>query len=257
MPKLPKEYKFLDLSDYGRTGGHWIANQLKNTRFTPIHVTTLFIFAGLFAIGCMLNGYYKAAAFLIILKSVIDAADGELSRLNKKPSYTGRYYDSIADIILNFCFLLAFWYVTEISIIYMFIAFFGIQLQGTVYNYYYVILRNAVQGDSTSRVFEDSVPKALKGESQRTVNIFYNIYNILYVIFDKIMYHLDKNASDSPPFPKWFMTLVSMYGLGFQLLLMSLMLTLNLQDYVIPFFIVYSIFILVFVGIRKIFIKPV
>ena len=72
-----------------------------------------------------------------------------------------------------------------------------------------------------------------------------------------IMYHLDKNASDSPPFPKWFMTLVSLYGLGFQLLLMSLMLTLNLQDYVIPFFIVYSILILVFVGIRKIFIKPV
>jgi len=256
MPKLPKEYRFLDLSDYGRTGGHWIARQLQDTRFTPIHVTTLFIFAGLFAIVCMLNGYYNAAAFFIILKSVIDAADGELSRLNKKPSYTGRYYDSISDIILNFFFLLAFWYVTEISIVYMFIAFFGIQLQGTVYNYYSVILRNAVEGDSTSRIFEDSVPKALPGESQRAVNIFYKIYTILYVTFDKIMYHLDKNASDSPPFPKWFMTLVSMYGLGFQLLLMSLMLILNLQDYVIPFFIVYSIFILVFVGIRKLFIKP-
>jgi len=256
MPKLPKEYRFLDLSDYGRTGGHWIARQLQDTRFTPIHVTTLFIFAGLFAIVCMLNGYYNAAAFFIILKSVIDAADGELSRLNKKPSYTGRYYDSISDIILNFFFLLAFWYVTEISIVYMFIAFFGIQLQGTVYNYYSVILRNAVEGDSTSRIFEDSVPKALPGESQRAVNIFYKIYTILYVTFDKIMYHLDKNASDSPPFPKWFMTLVSMYGLGFQLLLMSLMLILNLQDYVIPFFIVYSIFILIFVGIRKLFIKP-
>ena len=179
------------------------------------------------------------------------AADGELSRLNKKPSYTGRYYDSIADIILNFCFLLAFWYVTEISIIYMLLAFFGIQLQGTVYNYYYVILRNSVEGDSTSRIFEDAAPKALKGESQRTVNIFYKIYNILYITFDKIMYHLDKNASESPPFPKWFMTLVSMYGLGFQLLFMSLMLTLNLQDYVIPFFIVYSTLIFVFVGIRK------
>ena len=43
MAKLPKQYQFLDLSDYGRTGGHWIASQLKNTRFTPIHVTTLFI----------------------------------------------------------------------------------------------------------------------------------------------------------------------------------------------------------------------
>ena len=142
MAKLPKEYQFLDLSDYGRSGGYWIASQLKNTEFTPIHVTSLFIIAGLLAIAFMLNGYYITAAFFIILKSIIDAADGELSRLKNTPSYTGRYYDSIADIILNFCFLLTFWYITNISIIYMLIAFFGIQLQGTIYNYYYVILRN-------------------------------------------------------------------------------------------------------------------
>jgi len=138
----------------------------------------------------------------------------------------------------------------------MLIAFFGIQLQGTVYNYYYVILRNAVEGDSTSRIFEDAAPKALKGESQRTVNIFYKIYDILYITFDKIMYYMDKNASDSPPFPKWFMTLVSMYGLGFQLLFMAVMLAFQLEAYVIPFFIGYSALIIVFVGIRKLVLKP-
>ena len=76
MAKLPKEYQFLDLSDYGRSGGYWIASQLKNTEFTPIHVTSLFIIAGLLAIAFMLNGYYITAAFFIILKSIIDAADG-------------------------------------------------------------------------------------------------------------------------------------------------------------------------------------
>ena len=128
---------------------------------------------------------------------------------------------------------------------------FCLQLQGTVYNYYYVILRNVVAGDSTSRVFEDCAPKALKGESQRTVNIFYKIYNILYITFDKFIYYLDKNAWSSDPFPKWFMTLISIYGLGFQLLFMSVMLVLNLKYYIIPFFISYSIFIFLFVGIRK------
>lgn len=256
MAKLPKQYKFLDLSDYGRTPGHWIACQFKNTSVTPIHVTTLFIFAGLIAIGCMLNGHYKTAALFIILKSVLDAADGELSRLKNIPSYTGRYYDSIADFVLNFCFLLAFWHITEGSITYMLIAFFGIQLQGTVYNYYYVILRNAVEGDSTSRIFEDAAPKALKGESQRTVDIFYKIYDVLYITFDKIMYVMDKNASASPPFPKWFMTLVSMYGLGFQLLFMAAMLAFKLETYVIPFFIGYSALIVVFVGIRKLALRP-
>lgn len=83
MSKLPEEYKFLDLSDYGRSPGSWIASKLQNTPFTPIHVTTMFIIAGLIAIGFMLNGYLITAAFFIILKSIIDAADGELSRLKK------------------------------------------------------------------------------------------------------------------------------------------------------------------------------
>ena len=256
MAKLPRQYQFLDLSDYGRPVGHWIASQLQHTRFTPIHVTTLFIISGLIAIGFMLNEHFITAAFFIILKSILDAADGELSRLKNTPSYIGRYYDSIADILLNFCFLLAFWHITDGSIVYMLIAFFGIQLQGTVYNYYYVILRNSVEGDSTSRIFEDSAPKALKGESQHMVNIFYKIYDILYISFDKIMYYMDKNAKDSPPFPKWFMTLVSMYGLGFQLLIMAFMLIFKLQAYVIPFFISYSALLVVFVGLRKLVLKP-
>ena len=255
MSKLPEKYRFLDLSDYGRPVGHWIASQLKSTFFTPIHVTTMFIIAGIIAIVLMINGYFITAAFFIILKSILDAADGELSRLKNTPSYVGRYYDSIADFLLNFSFLLTFWYITDISIVYMFIAFFGIQLQGTVYNYYYVILRNSVQGDSTSRIFEDSAPKALKGESQHMVNIFYKIYDILYISFDKIMYFMDKDAKDSPPFPKWFMTILSLYGLGFQLLIMALMLSFNLESYVIPFFIVYSVFLVVFVGLRKFVLK--
>jgi hypothetical protein len=255
LAKLPKKYQFLDLSDYGRPAGHWIASRLQYTHITPIHITTMFIIVGLIAIGFMLNKYYITGAFFIILKSILDAADGELSRLKNTPSYTGRYYDSIADFLLNFCFLLAFWHISDSSIIYMLIAFFGIQLQGTVYNYYYVILRNSVEGDSTSRIFEDNAPKALKGESQQMVDIFYKVYDILYISFDKIMYHMDKNAKDSPPFPKWFMTLVSLYGLGFQLLIMALMLVFKLQTYVIPFFIIYSTLILVFVGLRKLVLK--
>lgn len=256
MAKLPIEYQFLDLSDYGRTPGHWIASKLQFTRLTAIHVTTMFVITGFIAIGFLLNGYLITAAFFLLLKSVLDAADGELARLKKTPSYVGRYYDSIADLLLNFCFLLTFWYVTEISVIYMLLAFFGIQLQGTLYNYYYVILRNSVQGDSTSRIFENSTPKAFKGESQSSVTLFYTIYNVLYICFDKCMYYMDKDARYSKPFPKWFMTLISLYGLGFQLLLMALMLVFNLQSFVIPFFIGYTLLMLVFICIRKLILKP-
>jgi hypothetical protein len=255
MSKLPKKYQFIDLSDYGRKPGHWIASRLQHTNLTAIHVTTMFIITGLIAIGFLLNGYLMTSAFFIILKSILDAADGELSRLKKNPSYVGRYYDSIADLVLNFCFLLSFWYLTDISIIFMLIAFLGIQLQGTLYNFYYVILRNSVEGDTTSRVIENTKPKALKGESQSRVNLFYKIYNILYICFDKSMYYMDENARFSQPFPKWFMTLISLYGLGFQLFLMALMLVLKLQSFVIPFFIGYSILIILFISIRKLILK--
>jgi phosphatidylglycerophosphate synthase len=251
MSKLPKEYKFIDLSDYGRFVARWIAGMLINTRVTPIHVTTCFIISGLLAIVCILYEFNTAAAFFLILKSILDAADGELSRLKNKPSYVGRYYDSIADILLNFLFLLAIRHITEESFFYMLLAFLAIQLQGTLYNYYYVILRNNVNGDRTSRVFENAAPKAMKGEKQSTVNVFYKIYDLLYITFDKTIYFLDSKAMNSEIFPKWFMTLLSTFGLGFQLLIMAILLILKLEIYVIPFFIAYSIMILVFVGIRR------
>lgn len=105
MSKLAEKDKFLDLSDYGRNSGKAFALQLKDTKFTPIHVTLLFGISGLIAIYCILNHYYFVAGFFIILKSIIDAADGELARIKNTPSYTGRYLDSVFDIVLNLCFL--------------------------------------------------------------------------------------------------------------------------------------------------------
>ena len=174
MSKLPTEHRFLDLSDYGRPIARQIANALKDTNMTPIHVTLLFIVAGIIAIACIINHQYWAAFFFLIVKSILDAADGELARVKRTPSYTGRYLDSVADIILNFFFLLSIWYVAEGSILFMLMAFLGLQLQGTLYNYYYVILRNKVNGDKTSRVFEHTTPIAMPGEQPRLASICRN-----------------------------------------------------------------------------------
>ena len=50
MSKLPKEHRFIDFSDYGRPLARLIANSLKNTSLTPIHVTIGFIISGLIGI---------------------------------------------------------------------------------------------------------------------------------------------------------------------------------------------------------------
>lgn len=256
MSKLAAQDKFLDLSDYGRPFGKFLANQLKNTRFTPVHVTILFGISGLIAIYCILTHQYFWAGFFIILKSGIDAADGELARLKNKPSYFGRYLDSVFDIILNFLFLMTICYVSKTTIWFTLLAFIGIQLQGTLYNYYYVILRNkSVGGDSTSKVFEYKTPKALPGESQKSVNILFGIYTVVYGIFDKIIHVLDKDAYKVKTFPNWFMTLLSLYGLGFQLLIIALMLPFGWIEFIVPFFIVYTLLIFVLIAIRKTIIK--
>lgn len=256
MSKLAAQDRFLDLSDYGRSAGKLIANTLKNTRFTPIHVTLFFGISGLIAIYCILNNHYYLACFFIILKSIIDAADGELARIKNTPSYTGRYLDSLFDIILNFLFLMAICTVSNSSFKITLVAFFCIQLQGTLYNFYYVILRNkSVGGDKTSKIFENKIPKALAGESQKWVTILFRIYIIAYGGFDKIIYKLEQDAAKLESFPNWFMTLVSLYGLGFQLLLISIMLVFNWIDFIIPFFIVYSLLIPILIGIRKVCIK--
>lgn len=255
MSKLPKEYKFIDLSDYGRPAARYIAKVFKDTSVTPVQITFVFIISGLLAIAFMLTGEYYLAAFFLILKSILDAADGELARIKNTPTYTGRYFDSIADMILNFMFLITIAFITETNYLFALLAFLCIQLQGTLYNYYYVILRNKFDGDTTSRVFENKKPKALSGEKQQTVDGLFRLYTVLYGKFDRLIYLLDPKAVRSKPFPNWFMTAVSIFGLGFQLLIISLMLISSLENFIIPFFIAYSIFIFLLIGLRRSIIK--
>ncbi len=254
MSKLSKEEKFLDLSDYGRSTAKFLAERLKNTSVTPIQVTICFGICGLIAIYCILNNHFYAAGFFLIWKSIIDAMDGELSRIKQTPSYTGRYLDSVFDIILNFMILMAIASISTASFWLTLLAFVCVQLQGTLYNYYYVILRNnSVGGDTTSKIFETETPTAMAGESQRTVSIMFAIFVALYGVYDRVIYALDANAYKERTFPSWFMTIVSCYGLGFQLLLIALMLALGLVNYVIPFFIFYTILLPILIIIRRTF----
>ena len=251
MSKLPAQYKFLDISDYGRPVARYIAKAFQNTSITPVHVTCMFIVSGVFAILAMVYQQYWLALFLLVLKSVLDAADGELARIKETPSYTGRYFDSIADILLNAGIFYTLYSISTSSLLMAVIAFACLQLQGTLYNYYYVILRNKVEGDTTSRVFETETPTALPGEKQQTVSFLFAIYRMLYGTFDAVIYALDRNAYSGSILPNWFMTCLSFFGLGFQLLLIGVLLVAGLKDFIVPLFIMFSFLVFVFIGIRR------
>jgi len=252
MSKLAVQDKFIDVSDYGRPAAKMIVYSLRDSEITAIHLTLMFGLCGIAAVIAILNGYFMIAGLLLIIKSILDAADGEMARLKKNPSYVGRYLDSVFDIVLNFFIILAVWHVTGQSIWLAMAAFGSIQLQGTLYNFYYVILRhNSDSGDRTSKIFETETPEAYPGESQKNVNLLFWFYTLFYSIFDKIIYALDRQAPLKKTFPKWFMSLLSMYGLGFQLLIISGMLASGLIHLILPFFVFYSLFILIFIGIRR------
>ena len=256
MSKLSKTDKFLDFSDYGRSLAKPIALYFSKTRFNAVHVTWLFVLSAFISLYAISQAHYITAAIFLVLKSVLDAADGELARLKKMPSYTGRFLDSVWDIVLNFLFFMLIAHETTGTYSTALIAFLLFQMQGTLYNYYYVILRNQkLNSDTTSRVFEYKTPKAFVYESQLNVNILFFLYKAFYGVFDFIVYQLEKSASEVKNMPKWFMSFVSIYGLGFQLLIIALFLSLGLKAYIILFFIVYSLFIPLFIGVRKIFIR--
>jgi phosphatidylglycerophosphate synthase len=252
MSKLSAENKFLDLSDYGRPFAKIIVKLLKNTNVNAIHLTILFGICGLFAAYFMYKGHFIVAGLFLILKSILDAADGEMARVKNEPSYVGRYLDSMFDILLNFIFLVIIGKVAHISFALTLIAFVCIQLQGTLYNYYYVILRNNSEGgDKTSKVFENQIPKAFSGEKQWSVSILFICFRVLYFLFDYTIQILDNGAVKQVNFPNWFMTMVSVYGLGSSLLIMALMLNLGLVSFIIPFFIGLTILLPIFIMIRK------
>jgi len=87
------------------------------------------------------------------------------------------------------------------------------------------------------------------------VNFLFVIYTLFYGGFDRIILAIDGDAKNSKNLPNWFMSFVSIYGLGFQLLIIGLMLSFGLISYIIPFFISYSVFIVILIGIRKTLLK--
>jgi hypothetical protein len=79
----------------------------------------------------------------------------------------------------------------------------------------------------------------------------FKIYSVVYGGFDKIIHFLDREAYKVKTFPNWFMTLVSIYGLGFQLLLIAIMLPCGYIEYILPFFIISTGLLFIIIAIRK------
>lgn len=226
--KVPPPQSFFDISDLAGPAGRWLAVRLVHGPVTPIHLTLAFTAAGL-AAGLLLAIGRAAwlAAVLLVLKSVLDAADGGLARARGRPSRVGRFLDSDCDFIVNvaiYAGLAAGVVVRTGQIGYVLLAFLALisaMLQVSLFNHYYVRYRRATGGDQTSQVSETE-PAGYAWDNRVLLEALYLAYRVIYGWQDALAARLDQLAArGSPPVSRGFMIAVSVLGLGTQLLVLA------------------------------------
>ncbi|MCB9247838.1 MAG: CDP-alcohol phosphatidyltransferase family protein [Ignavibacteriales bacterium] len=231
MTKLPKNKKFIDFSDYARPLAEKLVKILLPTKVGAYTLTFLFMFVGLIASYLIYNDKYLIiAAFLLLIKSLLDAADGEIARQRNEPSMVGRYLDSVFDFLLNVIIFFSIASVFKTNIRIVLVAILLYHLQGSIYNYYYLLKRYQVNGDKTSRLFEWETPKPFVRDNKTLLKILHKLYLIIYVWQDYLIYKIDSNAIHSKELPSWFLSSVSFLGLGFQLLVIAVFLILEFKN---------------------------
>ncbi len=257
MDKLPKSEKFFDISDYARPLSHWIVQISLNTKLTPIYFTTFALISGILAALMICFDVNKfVVVFLIFLKNLFDAVDGELARARKKPSLVGRYYDSVVDFFTNTILLLSIMLKYDKSFIVFLLALVLMSLQCSVYNFYYVLKRQLANGDKTSRIDEKKLINIYPYDNLYWLKVLHKLYVIIYSWQDDLVSLIDKKALELRNVPNYFMTLTSILALGMQLLIFSILILLDLDFYILEIFIIpYTFMALLIILIRKLFVR--
>ena len=185
----------IDLSEWGRPFARVIARFLKEKPISVIQVTTLHLLLTIFCAWLILEGNTIIACFLLILKGIIDAVDGELARMRERPSHVGRFWDTVADTIGLIALMLAFGSVLEWDLRLTAGMILAILFQYSLFNHFSIRLRASGSGDTTSRMDERKCPDAHPWEKQRNVKIFHTIYLVCFYWQDRIVTALTGRGS--------------------------------------------------------------
>lgn len=217
----------LNLSEWGRPLARIAARFLEKKPISVIQVTNIHFLLSLICALLIFEGYLLESCFLLILKGVIDAVDGELARIRERPSHVGRYWDTVADTIGLIAVMYAFGAVLEWSIGLTLIIILSILLQYSLFNHFSILMRMLGSGDSTSRIDERIRPIAQPWEKQTTVNIFHTIYVLFFSWQDSLVSTISGKGSNNLRFE---LTVSSFLGYGMQsIVIFSLALTQQLD----------------------------
>lgn len=207
------DIKVVDLSEWGRPFGRAGASFLNKKPVSVLQVTHFHLLLALVSAVLIAREYIVVACFLLIVKGIIDAVDGELARLRERPSHVGRYWDTFADTIGLIAVMIAFASVLGWSELLTAGMVLATLIQYSLFNHYSVLMRMKGTGDFTSRIDEREQPVAYPWEKQSTVNVFHGIYVVLFSWQDSLVTKCSGKGSSSL---RTELTVSSFLGFGMQ-----------------------------------------
>jgi hypothetical protein len=236
---------------------------LYDTKVHSIHVTACFLVVGIAAALLIAWGGYLGlvlAALLIQLKSILDAADGQLARARKTPSRVGRFFDSAADFVVSLmlvaaCSFLLYERTGEISFFVTGSAVFLFsEIQNSFWVYYNAYYRSISSGSPESILDEssDDVVYPYDEDKPGILAFLRTFYKFAYSWQDRLIAFLDAVSRKLAGVQEkhtmfWygnirFLKATGLLGLGTNLFVMSFALVLNEPSY-------YFVFVLCFANI--------
>src|SRR5437588_1467837 len=143
------------------------------TRLTPNHVTSMAILIGMasaFAFSLSTTASITVAGILIVLKDILDDADGQLARAKELYSRRGRFLDSVGDFFVNLAVFAAItWSVYRIhsnrlTIVLGVLSLLGITVRVSYHVFYQVAFLHLRDKYKLNRITEEITEEDRRGD---------------------------------------------------------------------------------------------
>jgi archaetidylinositol phosphate synthase len=169
----------------------------------PTFITPNMVTVAAVVIGCVAGWFYSVgtttatvtAGVLILLKDIVDDADGQLARAKELYSRRGRFLDSIGDFVVDVCVFAGIgWSAYHAGAgvagpLLAFLALAGITLRVSYHVYYQVSFLHTEKRYGLNRIVEEVTEEDRHGD--RFAYVLQRIFGVIYTPQDRLMRRLD------------------------------------------------------------------
>jgi phosphatidylglycerophosphate synthase len=208
----------------------------------PRDVTPNMLTVAAVIVGCVAGWYYTLgstagnflAGTLILLKDILDDADGQLARAKELYSRRGRFLDSIGDFVVDlFVFTAIGWSVYNAGagaggVVLAFLGLAGITLRVSHHVFYQVSFLHTEKRYGLNRIVEEITEEDRRGN--RVDYLLQRTFGIIYTWQDRLMLRIDRwcrggRVSDEL-LPTWYgdrlgLRLSGLLGFGTEITLLA------------------------------------